>query len=619
MGELTFFLGLQVKQKEDGIFISKDKYVAEILKKFRFSEVKTASTPMKTQKPLLKDEDEEEVDVHIYRSMIGSLMYLTFSGPDIMFAVCACARYQVNLKVSHIYAVNRIFRYFKCQPKLGLWYPKDSSFDLMAYTDSDYARASLDIKSTTKGYQFLWCRLISWQCKKQTVIANSTTEAEYVAASSCCGQVLWIQNQLLDYRQFWTTAKSKTVNEEVQIHTLVDGMKVIITESSVRRDLQLADEDDKQLDGLPTHKEKYDVSFHTKKVFANMKRIGKGFFGKETPLFPTMVGPNQVHMGEGSAKPTDTQHTPTFDMPPSKPKKTQKPRQPKRKTTKVPQPSVYKDIVADEAVHDELKRTKTAQQTKIDGLERRAKKLEKKHRSRTHKLKRLYKVGLTARVISFSDDKALDTEDTSKHRRIYEIDADEDNALVNTHDDVTHDDEGIKDVGEEEVVEVVTTAKMIVDAAQVTTCIADIPVCTAETIVTTALTITVESTKTNVKLTQDPKRKGTKALKNTSFVEIQELFDKTMKRINTFVDCRTELVKESTKKDEAETVQESSSKRTRDDFEQERSKKQKMEDDNESEELKQFLEIIPDDGDDVTIDATPLSVRLQFLKKKTAF
>ncbi|GJZ08054.1 putative ribonuclease H-like domain-containing protein [Tanacetum coccineum] len=199
MGELTFFLGLQVKQKEDGIFISQDKYVTEILKKFSFTDVKTTSTPMETQKPLLKDEDGEEVDVHLYRSMIGSLMYLTSLRPDIMFAVCACARYQVNPKVSHLHAVKRIFRYLKGQPKLGLWYPKDSPFDLVAYTDSDYAGASLDRKSTTGGCQFLGCRLISWQCKKQTVVANSTTEAEYVAASSCCGQVLWIQNQLLDY------------------------------------------------------------------------------------------------------------------------------------------------------------------------------------------------------------------------------------------------------------------------------------------------------------------------------------------------------------------------------------------------------------------------------------
>ncbi|GJT86883.1 putative ribonuclease H-like domain-containing protein [Tanacetum coccineum] len=177
MGELTFFLGLQVKQKNDGSFISQDKYMTEILKKFSFIDVKTASIPMETQKLLLKDEDGEEVDVHLYRSMIGSLMYLTSLRPDIMFAVCACARYQANPKISHLHAIKRIFRYLKGQPKLGLWYPKDSTFDLIAYTDSDYVGASLDRKSTIGGCQFLGSILISWQCKKQIVVANSTTEA----------------------------------------------------------------------------------------------------------------------------------------------------------------------------------------------------------------------------------------------------------------------------------------------------------------------------------------------------------------------------------------------------------------------------------------------------------
>ncbi|GJS46264.1 putative ribonuclease H-like domain-containing protein [Tanacetum coccineum] len=159
MGELTFFLGLQVKQKEDGIFISQDKYVAEILKKFDFASVKTASTPIETHKPLVKDEEASDVDVHLYRSMIGSLMYLTASRPDIMFAVCACSRFQVTPKTSHLNAVKRIFR-----------------------------------KSTTGGCQFLGRRLISWQCKMQTIVTTSTTEAEYVAVANCCRQVLWIQN-----------------------------------------------------------------------------------------------------------------------------------------------------------------------------------------------------------------------------------------------------------------------------------------------------------------------------------------------------------------------------------------------------------------------------------------
>ncbi|GKD65196.1 putative ribonuclease H-like domain-containing protein [Tanacetum coccineum] len=170
-------------QKKDGIFISQDKYVAEILKKFDFTTVKTASTPMEPNKALIKDEEADSVDVHLYRS----LMYLTTSRLDIMFAVCACARFQVTPKMSRLYAMKRIFRYLKGQPKLGLWYPRDSPFDLEAFSDSDYAGASLDRKSTTGGCQFLGKRLISWQCKKQTIVANFATEAEYVVAANCCG------------------------------------------------------------------------------------------------------------------------------------------------------------------------------------------------------------------------------------------------------------------------------------------------------------------------------------------------------------------------------------------------------------------------------------------------
>ncbi|GKF42392.1 hypothetical protein Tco_0125734, partial [Tanacetum coccineum] len=143
---------------------------------------------MDTGKPLLLDPDGDDVDVHLYRSMIRSLMYLTSSRPDIIFTVCTCARFQVTPKVSHSNAVKMIFRYLKGKTKLGLWYPRDSPFDLVAYSDSDYSRASIDRKSTTGGCQFLGCRLISWQCKKQTVVATSSTKAEYVAAASCCGQ-----------------------------------------------------------------------------------------------------------------------------------------------------------------------------------------------------------------------------------------------------------------------------------------------------------------------------------------------------------------------------------------------------------------------------------------------
>ncbi|GKC60338.1 putative ribonuclease H-like domain-containing protein, partial [Tanacetum coccineum] len=168
IGELAFFLGLQVTQKDDGIFISQDKYVEEILKKFGFSTVKITSTPMETSKPLLKHAEAEDVDVHLYRSMIGSLMYLTASRPDIMFAVCACARFQVTPKVSHLHVVKRIFRYLKGQPKLVLWYPRDSPFN---------RRLS-----------------ISWQ------------------------KVLWIQNQMLDYGFNFMNTKIYIDNENETIY-----------------------------------------------------------------------------------------------------------------------------------------------------------------------------------------------------------------------------------------------------------------------------------------------------------------------------------------------------------------------------------------------------------------
>ncbi|GKB57265.1 hypothetical protein Tco_0913451, partial [Tanacetum coccineum] len=145
----TFFLGLQVKQKDDGIFISQDKYVADILKKFDFATVKTDSIPMETNKAFLKDEEVADVDVHLYRSMIGSLMYLTAFRPNIIFAVCGYARFQITPKTSHLYAVKRIFRYLKGYLKLGLWYLRDSPFNLEDFSDSDYAGASLDRKSTT--------------------------------------------------------------------------------------------------------------------------------------------------------------------------------------------------------------------------------------------------------------------------------------------------------------------------------------------------------------------------------------------------------------------------------------------------------------------------------------
>ncbi|GJS57538.1 putative ribonuclease H-like domain-containing protein [Tanacetum coccineum] len=236
MRELTFFLGLQVKQNKVGIFISQDKYVAKILKKFDLVNVKTAITPMETKVALTKDEEAVDMDA--------------------------------TPQTSHLNAVKRIFKYLKGKPHLGLWYPRESPFDLEAFSDSDYGGSNLDRKSTTGGCQFLGQRLISWQCKKQTIVATSTTEAEYVAAANCCGQVLWVQNQLLDYGFNFMNTKihidnesticivknpvyhSKTKHIEIRHHFIRDCYeKKLISVEKIHTDLNVADLLTKPFDG----------------------------------------------------------------------------------------------------------------------------------------------------------------------------------------------------------------------------------------------------------------------------------------------------------------------------------------------------------------------------------
>nr|GEW21510.1 uncharacterized mitochondrial protein AtMg00810-like [Tanacetum cinerariifolium] len=250
-------LETSIPQKKDGIFISQGKYVAEILRKFGLSDGKSASTPIDTDKPFLKDPD-----------------------------VCACECFQVTPKASHLHAVNRIFRYLKGKPYLGLWYPKDSPFDLVAYLDSDYAGASLDRKSTTEECQFLGCRLISWQCKKQTVVATSSTEAEY----------------------FWTTAAVKKVNVVIRLQDLVNKKKVVVMEATIRESFHL--DDAEGVECLPNEeifaalarmgyeKPSTELTFY-KAFFLSYWKVGKGFSRVETPLFEGMLVAQEV--GEGVA------------------------------------------------------------------------------------------------------------------------------------------------------------------------------------------------------------------------------------------------------------------------------------------------------------------------------
>ncbi|GJR04961.1 hypothetical protein Tco_0527945, partial [Tanacetum coccineum] len=407
-----------------------------------FSDDKTANTPMETHKHLLKDADGEDV---------------------------------VNPKVSHLQAVKRISGYPKGQPKFGLWYPKDSPFDFVAYTDNDYTGESLDRKSTIGDCQFLGCRLISWQCKKQTMVANSTTEAKYVAASSCCGQkgigvnagdlklmllginllllekvnaarhnllllvvidgtyrlsgttlilVVFLDKptesegfeQIVDFinassiryaltvnptiytsciQQFWATAKVKIVNGEVQLQALVDGKKVIITETSVRRDLQL--EDAKGIACLPNA----DI-FEQLALMRKPKRKDIEIPQSSGPIEPIAYEAANVEnvpahsndpllSGEDILKLNDLIEI----------------------CTKLQQ------IVLD------LENTKTSQAQEISSLKLRVKRLEKKGGSITHKPKRLFKIGRSAQVVSFEDEGLGDQEDTPKQwRKIDDIDKD---------------------------------------------------------------------------------------------------------------------------------------------------------------------------------------------------
>ncbi|GJT19870.1 retrovirus-related pol polyprotein from transposon TNT 1-94 [Tanacetum coccineum] len=587
MGELTFFLGLQVKKKEDGIFISQNKYVIEILKKFGFTEVKTTSTPMETQKPLLKDEDGKEVDVHLYRLMIGSLMYLTSSRPDIMFAV-----------------------------------------------------------------------LISWQCKKQTVVGNSTTEAEYIAASSCCGQVLWIQNQLLDYGD----SNEKKLIQMIKIHTdknvadlltkafdltlmgyekllqkltfykaffspqwkflihtilqclsakttawnefsstmastiicLATNQKFNFSKYIFESMVKNSDNEgkflmylrfvqvflDNQLERMATHDEIYIAPSHTKKVFRNMKRVGKVFSRNVTPLFPTMM-----------------KH---------------KPRKPKKRDTQISQFSVPIDNLADEAINEE-------------------------------------------NVSKHSNDLLLG-------RKIHDINADEDITLENVHNEdmfSVNDLDGDEVVVESEVVD--KDINLSVDEVTLAQALTALKVNTATT-TTTDATITIAAStrprakwivfheeeqattpilaqrlhdeeqeqytnkekakffcefldqrrkfflakrakaKRNKPPTQAQQRKlystylknmegyTLKQLKGFKFEVIKNMFDNAFRRVNTFVDHEKELIEESSKKDEKVEAE--------------------VDDSKEVGELKKCVEIVPDDGDDVTVDATPLSVKI---------
>ncbi|GJT45392.1 hypothetical protein Tco_0954107 [Tanacetum coccineum] len=184
---------------EDEIFFNQSKYTKEMLKKFILEDSKPPKTPMSTEIKLNKDDEADSVDSTKYRGMIGSLLYLTASRPGIMFSVCLCTRFKENLKTTHLEAVKRIFRYIKGTTHLGLWYPKGTGIETIVYADSNHAGDYVDRKSTSGVCTFMGCCLTSWFAKKQTALAISMTETEYVSAGKVCQQALWMQQALIDY------------------------------------------------------------------------------------------------------------------------------------------------------------------------------------------------------------------------------------------------------------------------------------------------------------------------------------------------------------------------------------------------------------------------------------
>jgi hypothetical protein len=199
IGELSFFLDLQVKQTKDATFICQSKYVNDLLKRFGMDNSKPIKTPMAINAHLDLDKGGNLVDLKLYRSMISSLLYLTTSRPDIIFSVCMCARFQASPKECYIMTFKRILRYSRQTPNLGLWYLKGAHLILIGYSDSDYVGCKIDRKSTSDTCQLLRRSLVLWSSKKQNSIALSTAEAKYVSSGSCCAQLLWMKQTLLDY------------------------------------------------------------------------------------------------------------------------------------------------------------------------------------------------------------------------------------------------------------------------------------------------------------------------------------------------------------------------------------------------------------------------------------
>nr|GEV71994.1 putative ribonuclease H-like domain-containing protein [Tanacetum cinerariifolium] len=599
--------GLQVKQKDNRIFISQDKYVAKILRKFGLTYGKSASTPIDIEKPLLKDPNGEDVDVHKYRSMIGSLMYLTSSRPDIMFAVCACTRFQVTPKVSHLHAVKRIFRCLKGKPHWGLWYPKDSPFNLVAYFDSDYGGASLDRKSTTGGCQFLGCRLIS--CR--------LGECLFIAAGSSS----LVEGCLFTVRVCMDPSMIRNVDSPSKFLMYPRFLQLMITT---------------QVDDLFSHNTKYTSPALTQKVFANMRRIGKGFSGVDTPLFDGMLVQQQVHVVEDATEYEDDHNEvstePTSPLPtpatsPPSPTQEHIPSPPQAQTAQPSSPPPQQPSKTVDISQSAMTLLNTLLETCAT---------------------------LTKQVSNLEQDKIAQAIEITKlkqrvkrrihlnKREIAELDADEDVTLEDVDAEIEDTDEA-DHAKVEEVIEVVTAAKLItevVTTAATTIIDAQVPKASAsrrrrgvviqdpkETATASVIMHSEDDVMEQVKkrekhdntvmryqalkrkpVTEAQARKnmmiylknmdGFKKdfFKGMTYNEIRPIFENHYNSIQAFVNKGDKEIKKERNKGKGKSLNHDAT------------KKQRI--DEEIEELKTHLQIVANDDDDVYTKATPLALKV---------
>nr|GEX60954.1 retrovirus-related Pol polyprotein from transposon TNT 1-94 [Tanacetum cinerariifolium] len=199
MSKILFFLGLQISQSPRGIFINQSKYALESLKKYGFKSCDPVDTPMVEKSKLNKDKKGKAVEPSHYHGMIGTLLYLTASRPELQFAICMFARYQAQPTKKYLHPVKRIFRYLRGTINRRLWYPKDYSTALIVFANADHASFQDTRRNTSGSMQFIEDRLVSWSSKRQKSVVISRKEAEYITLSGCCAQVLWMRSQLTNY------------------------------------------------------------------------------------------------------------------------------------------------------------------------------------------------------------------------------------------------------------------------------------------------------------------------------------------------------------------------------------------------------------------------------------